>query len=199
VEVAPNRWLDLVLQAKRFFPGMGRKAGTYQSWSRTQNGNLIAWAAANGGRTPGMLLYNTEHPPFGAAQASTSVFGGCCSNPKTCSRQSWPPNRPPNAESPMAVSVTFDQTAMCTLNRPTPLQIAASTMPLECLFCPNAPTMRQATSQMPTWAAQLIAAAGGAFDDVSDAQPSIHENSTETDAHLLPVFSIVLGMGHDEK
>lgn len=81
LEVAPGRWVDLLLQAKNL--KRKRKGAEYTSWQRTQNGHLRTWAAAHG-RTPGMLLYNELVSPFVATTPPATVsdyqcvaFGAC--------------------------------------------------------------------------------------------------------------------------
>lgn len=81
LEVAPGRWVDLLLQAKNL--KQKRKGAEYTSWQRTQNGHLRTWATAHG-RTPGMLLYNELVSPFVAATPPANfsdyrcrAFGAC--------------------------------------------------------------------------------------------------------------------------
>lgn len=77
IEVAPRKWLDLLLQAKSFKPA----TGTYEHWSEIQNAKLVDWARAHN-RTPGMLLYNDLVPPFIArpepkVDFACNVFSAC--------------------------------------------------------------------------------------------------------------------------
>jgi hypothetical protein len=75
VEVIPGQWLDLVLQAKTLKAvGNGYE---YSEWKMTQNLALIEWARANGGRTPGTLLYNDAVLPFADATYRCTAFGAC--------------------------------------------------------------------------------------------------------------------------
>ena len=66
VEVRPTTWIDLLLQAKRISEPIPGHAARYGEWKPTQIRNLRRWAADNGDRDPGVLLYNAEIPPFGA-------------------------------------------------------------------------------------------------------------------------------------
>lgn len=163
IEVRPNQWVDLVLQAKRF----SFSNNTYKGWSRVQNQNLIDWARANGNRTPGMLLYNPWGQPFPKSHAEfTDLFGACCRSPKTLA-QGVRSNglMPPTNLSPMGVSLVVDRTVMICKSNPTPEQIQKNALPLECVFCPclqnNNCRAGIPTRTMPTWASSLAQVVGG--------------------------------------
>lgn len=89
IEVAPNRWIDLLLQAKRL--KLTGTSDAYEGWNKptnqnksTQNQDLVTRAQQEG-RIPGMLLYNSLVPPFidGRHRRETwpwyscSAFGAC--------------------------------------------------------------------------------------------------------------------------
>jgi hypothetical protein len=104
VEVYPGGWVDLLIQAKRIFPRRGGPA-VYQGWKVTQIQQLRSWAQTNGQRTPGLLLYNADVPPFGA-RPTVVAQGACCSSPVRCNGSSWPRHRRGmNGESPLAITL----------------------------------------------------------------------------------------------
>lgn len=83
VEIAPGRWLDLLLQAKRLYPRRSVPA-RYNGWDQQQSAALVAWARTHGSRVPGMLLYNGLSQPFTQnkspvtyADFHCSAFGAC--------------------------------------------------------------------------------------------------------------------------
>lgn len=204
VEVAPGRWLDLALQAKRFFP-LTELTGRYNGWSTSQNLDLINWSKGNGARNPGMLLYNTEHSPFAGPQDTSIVFAGCCETPNTCHGWQWPRWTLPDHRTPMAVSLTVDQRAMRFLTAPTPEEIAPNCIPLECIFCPNAPTQSKTLSRAPAWAEVLVEESGDSADEVDDTpSEELLDDDGRVDSQAqanetAPAFSVVLGMSDDER
>jgi len=212
VEVAPYRWVDMVLQAKRFNP----RTGKYQGWSRLQNSNLVAWAKSHGRRQAGMLLYNTADPPFAGPPGRSLLFNGCCST-TICHGWKWPMWGLPDGRSPLAVSLVPDITvpAVAGLANPVPAQVASVAMPLECIFCPVARRRQRGgltTGQLPNWASDIAAAAaefepgnehfaepnqdGGIADDGLGSGPTDIRDDAGDD---VAAFSLVLGMSPDER
>lgn len=105
VEVTPGKWVDLLLQAKRIYES-SNGPGVYDGWKSSQIRDLRKWASGDG-RTPGMLLYNAEIPPFGGLQTDIAL-GGCCKGTLTCYGSRWPPTGMTKHGSPLAVTlVTF--------------------------------------------------------------------------------------------
>lgn len=199
VEVRLGRWVDLALQAKKFLP----RTGTYRGWSPVQNTNLIQWATSNGNRTPGMLLYNAELPPFGSPGSTTRVLGACCTQPKkidgsTSPRRAW---SLPDCRTPMDVSLVLDQNSMRGMKDPSPKRLAGVAFPLECIFCPRGPVVCSGVpvvkANAPSWALTLL-------------ESQVHESSTEIlerdDERALEDFedsstsaySVVLALGDQE-
>lgn len=72
MEVRKNRWLNLLLQAKKH-GSYGRRNG-YGDWRSTQIQDLRNWARSHN-QVPGMLLYNGG-PPF--ISNSRVLFDSCC-------------------------------------------------------------------------------------------------------------------------
>ncbi|QQU99973.1 hypothetical protein I6I64_00015 [Corynebacterium amycolatum] len=171
IEVAPGKWLDLALQAKKYSPA----TSNYKGWSKVQNGNLIRWANKNGGRTPGMLLYNSTDSPFCKVGRKTNIFGGCSvPTSKECTGDKKLPlclnnvvrsnNIPPYPQdSPMAIGISLDQTMMKNKEDAAPVNIQKSLLPIECLFCGNWQGRSAALlkSRTPIWADELIEMASG--------------------------------------
>lgn len=62
IEVAPGKYCDLVLQAKRLAVTTSGYA-EYKGWDKANNQQLINWAKTMG-QTPGMILYNEEVDPY---------------------------------------------------------------------------------------------------------------------------------------
>lgn len=62
IEVAPGKYCDLVLQAKRLAVNTSG-CPEYKGWDPANNQQLIKWAQTSG-QTPGMILYNEELDPF---------------------------------------------------------------------------------------------------------------------------------------
>lgn len=60
IEVAPGKYCDLVLQAKRLSVKSG-SSSKYMGWNPSDNQQLIQWAQTNK-QTPGMILYSEELP-----------------------------------------------------------------------------------------------------------------------------------------
>jgi len=196
VEVRPGTWVDLALQAKKFEPGKR----SYRGWNPTQNLNLIQWAATNGNRTPGMLLYNTEGAPFAQLGATTDILGGCCVQPKKCHGWKWPGGAGsewslPDQRTPMAVSLVVDKGVMTSLTDPTPQQLRNVAFPLECIFCPNDPKKISWSTGAPSWALELL-------------ETEVHEQPgqdmdggggpIDDDFSSSPAYSVVLGIGDQE-
>lgn len=141
-------WINLLLQAKRLYPPTVRgQQPRYQSWKKTQNRNLLDWAAQHN-HTPGMLLYNDLCGPF-VAQASPraeqdwarTAFGGCsCANRVQLKRFSA---LAPDSEfdsTPAGVSLCID-TGVMLCDSPTVPDIRASHFPLEHLAHESAPPL----------------------------------------------------------
>lgn len=84
VEIAPGRWLDLLLQAKRLYPRQ-RVASRYDEWKQQQTANMVAWAATHGHRIPGLLLFNGLCQPFTKKKAPVSFGDFHCSAFGACS------------------------------------------------------------------------------------------------------------------
>jgi len=201
VEVVPGTWIDLLLQAKRIFP-----SGDYDGWKADQINDLRSWAAHNGDRTPGMLLYNAEIPPFGPPPQDVK-FGGCGMNLIRCHGSQWPPWPPPNDSSPLGItlvvlpkhgnplapSLAWDALSASVVN-----QYAS---PLECIFCPRrlagGTTTRhrndhiasaiEPKAAIPEWAHRLLAAVTQDGDDsVADRPASDDESWTARYSLVLP-------------
>lgn len=178
VEITPGNWIDLLLQAKRIFEPQPGQVGVYESWKLSQINALRRWAARNGDRTPGMLLYNAEVPPFVPPGYSVDL-GGCCMSPVRCHGWRWPRWNAPDSRSPVAI------TLLILPNYPSKLPGALSAnsvpadivnqyaSPLECIFCPGrligaagthgygpAPVVSviKPKGQVPQWAAELLRA-----------------------------------------
>jgi hypothetical protein len=142
VEVAPNVWVDLLLQAKRIYPD-----STYKEWKQSQIDKLRHWAFLNN-RTPGILLYNAEIPPFGGPQTRVEL-GACCHPLVRCWGRDWPqspkggPWSAPNEKSPLAITLAilpdYSQPLSSDLHGdrlPTAV-VNKYASPLECIFCPS--------------------------------------------------------------
>ncbi len=199
VEVTRGRWVDFALQAKKFHP----PSGTYRGWNPTQNTHLITWSATNDNRTPGMLLYNIEGPPFAHLQGLSPLFGGCCQPDKKCHGWKWPGSRGhewslPDERTPMAVSLVLDQNLMTTLTNPTPTDLQEVAFPLECIFCPKRKLTTR--SQTPGWAAALLEPSQPT-DDVPLEPSSAPEDPGPNagDLNDQAGFSVVLGIGLEEE
>src|SRR5262249_25847945 len=142
IEVTPGTWIDLLLQAKRIFEHTAGSGGVYDGWKADQINKLRYWAAHNGDRTPGMLLYNAEIPPFGPPRHYVKL-GGCDMNLLRCHGWRWPQWAPPDDRSPLGI------TLIILPKHGTPLVPALSgdalpanvanqyASPLECIFCPG--------------------------------------------------------------
>jgi hypothetical protein len=155
VDVAPNVWVDLLLQAKRIYPN-----STYREWKQSQIDKLRSWAFLNN-RTPGMLLYNAEILPFGAPQTEVEL-GACCHPFVCCWARDWPqspktgPWSAPNEKSPLAITLVI----LPDYSQPFPSDLHGDRLPtavvnkyaspLECIFCPSHITRRaKATDSQP--------------------------------------------------
>ena len=140
IELSPGgRWLNLAVQAKRFYP----ENGTYKEWKSADNKRLSSWAARYRA-IPAMLLYNTMTPPFPQVHgAPTTLFQGCGCQPAghllaAGTFMFWGVNNPPaQAFSPLALSMVLDHDSMVTLNSPTPADLETVAFPWECLLCPT--------------------------------------------------------------
>lgn len=165
IEAQPNRWFDLALQAKRLDP-----VGRYRGWDPIQNSNLVRWATRHR-RTPGMLLYDWEIPPFGPPQTSVDL-GGCCSSPLRCHGWRWPQWVPPDDRSPTAVTIVLFNRGMSdpllSMTGPTATAISKRAAPLECLTCPG--FGGQSSSEgPPPWAEQLLDGSTSSVDSEGPA------------------------------
>lgn len=144
IELAPKAWLDLAIQAKRFYlPSRG-----YEKWDPIQNQKLITWARRqNPPMTPAMLLYNTESPPFPVVHGDTTdLFQGCrCSADRLLARghRFWTGARRanPGSWSPLAVSMVLE-TSKFSLKSPSVDDLKTVAFPWECLFCRSNPHIR---------------------------------------------------------
>jgi hypothetical protein len=140
VEVAPNVWVDLLLQAKRMYES-GSGEGAYVEWKYGQLQKLRRWAAAND-RTPGILLYNAAIPPFGNPQTKVSL-GACCRARVRCYGRMWPEWTSPNDKSPLAITLVIlpdrGEALPPDLRNDSLLTGIANkyASPLECIFCPG--------------------------------------------------------------
>ncbi len=139
IELSPGgRWLNLAVQAKRFYPN----DGTYKEWKSADNKRLSSWAARYRA-IPAMLLYNTMTHPFPQVhRAPTTLFQGCGCQPghllAAATYRFWQVNKPPaQAYSPLALSMVLDHNSMVTLDSPTPADLETVAFPWECLLCPK--------------------------------------------------------------
>jgi len=189
VEVTPGNWIDLLLQAKRIYEPRIGKNGAYEGWKEEQVKTLRRWAADNGNRTPGMLLYNSEIiPPF-VLTGRNVALGGCCMSPIRCHRYSWPiGGGPPDRRSPVGITLVILPLYRAKL--PPPLAgdslladvVNQYASPLECIFCPcrlvrarkscGGKTGRPISTirpknRTPQWAATLLAAVNEQVDAAS--------------------------------
>ena len=156
----------------------------YEEWKQSQIDKLRHWAFLNN-RTPGILLYNAEIPPFGRPQTEVEL-GACCHPIVRCWGRNWPqspksgPWSAPNEKSPLAITLVilpdYSQPLPSGLHgdkRPTAV-VNEYASPLECIFCPFRVTelAKTADSQppknhfpipvkdhIPEWAAELLGAA----------------------------------------
>lgn len=185
VEVAPNLWIDVALQAKKFDPNTGK----YNGWDPSQNQQLLSWAAANGRKSAGMLLYNSSDAPFTRPGYSSALFRACCSA-TVCNGWKWPRWGFPDGRSPLAVSLVPDigDPRVSGLANPTPTQIADVALPWECFFCPriHARNVLLTTGQQPRWVQDVISA----FE-----QPGLQIG----DAEEMAAYSLALGMSSEER
>jgi hypothetical protein len=179
VEITPGTWVDLLLQAKRIYePRVGRN-GAYEGWNEDQIKALRRWAANNGNRTPGMLLYNAEVVPPFVRPGRYVALGGCCMSPIQCHRYSRPiRGGPPDRRSPLGITLVILPRYRAKL----PASLAGDSLsadvvnqyasPLECIFCPARLTgaskssgrktgrpisVIRPKSPIPQWAAELLA------------------------------------------
>ncbi len=200
-EIAPGNWIDLLLQAKRIFEPQAGQDGAYQSWKLSQIGALRRWAARNGDRTPGMLLYNAEVPPFVPPGYDVDL-GGCCMSPIRCHGWRWPRWNAPDHRSPMAITLLILPKYPSKLPGPLSVNSIPANIvnhyasPLECIFCPGRLIGAAETyghrpdpivsaikpkDQIPQWAAELLEAISGQDDGEeaylqSGIQPSREDN-----------------------
>jgi hypothetical protein len=185
VEVASGAWVDLLLQAKRIFEHQPGPDGAYDGWKTTQVEDLRSWAAHYGGRTPGMLLYNAEIPPFGAPR-HTMTLGGCCTSPLQCHGWRWPRWTPPDRRSPLGITLVvlpdYGTPLMPQLSgdAPTANVVNQYASPLECIFCPNRLVHDESDSrvsaiklkrEIPEWAADLLTAVTEEQTDATQTRP----------------------------
>lgn len=185
VEVAPNLWIDIALQAKKFDPNSGR----YSGWDPGQNQRLLSWAAANGRKGAGMILYNPSGAPFTRPGYSSSLFRACCSA-TVCHGWRWPRWQFPDGRSPLAVSLALDvgDPSISGLANPTPAQVADIALPWECLFCPNIHALKAlpATRERPRWVEDVMSVLDQAGRPVGDAEE-------------VASYSLALGMSTRER
>jgi hypothetical protein len=178
VEVTPGTWIDLLLQAKRIFEHQPGPSGVYDGWKADQINDLRYWAAHNGDRTPGMLLYNAEISPFGAPGHDVNL-GACEQNLIRCHGWRWPQWMPPDRRSPLGVTLVI----LPKYGTPLPPSLSRDALaanvvnqyasPLECIFCPGRLTGSAVTlhrndrrvisaiepkDAIPQWANTLLAA-----------------------------------------
>lgn len=198
VEVAPGQWLDLMLQAKRLDPTTGR----YLEWNSTQLHNLRLWAASHGGRTPGVLLYNSPTPPFGPPGTVTTQ-GACCSSPIRCHGWHWPTWSLPDNRSPLAVtlvplpagSASLPSGHLASATAPSADAVNQAAMPLECVFCPSGPLVVERRGATPGWALPLL-------EKATEADPeyrqSVDDEPADVEDPSAPTFSIGLDYVDDE-
>lgn len=203
VEVAPGTWVDLLLQAKRIFEN-----GSYDGWKVAQIGSLRDWAARNGDRTPGMLLYNAEIAPFGPPGHDVDL-GGCGMSPIRCYGRHWPSWSPPDSRSPLGITLVVLPKKGSRAQLPRPLsgdalpaeRVNKYASPFECIFCParlRKPTVSRKSArvsrvvsaiepktEIPEWANTLLAA----LEQQSDtAEPGLSLDDERWDAR----YSLVL-------
>jgi hypothetical protein len=140
VQVEGGGWVDLLLQAKRIYRHRNDGRGYYKEWKRKQVDNLRQWAWDHGGRTPGILLYNAEIPPFGGLQEEVKL-GGCCSSPIRCYGSKWPPRSMRYSGSPLAITLVV----LPPVDKELPQELQGDAIaahivnkfasPLECISC----------------------------------------------------------------
>jgi hypothetical protein len=207
VEVAPGSWVDLLLQAKRIFEGPAGRDGVYEGWRVKQIRHLRRWAASNGGRTPGMLLYNAAVPPFGAPPNDV-ILGACGMSPLRCHGWQWPRWMPPDRRSPLGITLV----ALPEHGVRLPLLLSGDALPanvvnqyaspLECIFCPGRLAGSTVSCQgsgeslavlpifprntIPEWADTLLTSA---LEErnlyYSDSRQSPYDNSSDTRYSLV--------------
>lgn len=189
VEVTPGNWIDLLLQAKRIFESRAGRTGVYEGWSAVQVRNLRRWAARNGDRTPGMLFYNAEIPPFGPPRHEV-YLGGCGMSPIRCHGWRWPRWNPPDRRSPIAITLLILPSYPSRLpsslygDRLPATAVNQFASPLECIFCPgrlittvepcggrtgSPVSIIKPKNQIPEWAATLLEATGEQAESVDAA------------------------------
>jgi hypothetical protein len=193
IEITPGNWIDLLLQAKRIYEAHGGRNGAYEGWKEGQIKALRRWAANNGDRTPGMLLYNAEViPPF-VRPGGYVALGGCCMSRIQCHRYSRPiRRRPPDHRSPLGITLVILPRYRTKL----PPSLAGDSLPadvvnkcaspLECIFCPARLTgasksfegrasrpisVIRPKTRIPQWAATMLAAASQYDDEYGDIDP----------------------------
>lgn len=194
IETYPGEWVDLLLQAKRLY-----LSGRYEQWKNAQVEDLRRWAATHGGRTPAMLLYNAQFPPFGAP-GTRVVLGGCCSSPVQRHGWKWPRWWCPDGRSPATFTL-----AILPSTGTLPAEFATDgldaavvnsiAMPLECIFCtehelgltsrPGWPPPLPIRDTRPEWASELLEAGG-------IQGPSPFEDAADELESASAVFSVVL-------
>jgi hypothetical protein len=218
VEITPGNWIDLLLQAKRIYePRVGRN-GFYEGWKADQIKTLRRWAANNGNRTPGMLLYNSEVIlPF-VRPGRYVALGGCCMSPIQCHRYSRPiRSSPPDRRSPVGITLVILPRYRAKL----PSSLAGDSLsavvvnqyasPLECIFCPARLTgagksfggktgrpisVISPKNRIPQWAAILLAAVSEYADEYSHVDTALEASSPgghyRDDNHWDAQYSVVL-------
>ncbi len=205
VETAPGVWVDLALQAKKLNPSTGR----YDGWNQTQNNSLRRWASNHGNRTPGMLLYNCDTPPFGSPGTTGIAMGACCSSPLRCHGWRWPNWALPDHRTPVAVALvildpygtTPALNAPASLTDPTPAQVLPWMQPLECLFCPRPtsgsnPTPVPLSDHPPQWAKALLEAPRVEEADATSSRLDA-EGLSDLAAFSLALPYLVAGQAND--
>lgn len=211
VEVTPGNWVDLLLQAKRLYEPHPGKNGAYEGWKMDQIKKLRRWAARNGDRTPGMLLYNAEIPPFVATRHDVAL-GGCDMSPIRCHGYRRPVWDPPDRRSPTGITLLVLPRLPSRLPRvlsvdSLPADLANQyASPLECIFCPGRLATATSTreeitkrpavaiepkSQAPEWAAMLLAAVEGQADS-EGARPTSRVGLSPDDNRWNAQCSVVL-------
>ena len=155
IEVAPGKYCDLVLQAKRLTVKSGSGPG-YIGWDPSDNQQLIQWAHTNK-QTPGMILYSEELPNL---FPSLPFLDNICSNAKGHNsggyypewksgnygrsahlRAPWHFRGPRTPDpcvlhpgTPAGIIICLDQQCMTTMSDPSPAKVWKASFPWEHLM-----------------------------------------------------------------
>jgi hypothetical protein len=211
VEVTPGNWIDLLLQAKRIFEPQSGRNSIYDGWKVSQIRDLRLWAKRNGDRTPGMLLYNAEVPPFVPPSYDVDL-DGCGMSPIRCHGWRWPTWNPPDCRSPAAITLIVLPILPYSLPSPLLADSLPATVanqyasPLECIFCPGrlmntnetcggrtGPpiSMIKPKNDIPQWAAGILAA-GEERVDSEETRSAPRVQLTTEEEQWDASYSIVL-------